>query len=236
MAGKRAMGQSDFDTAALAFERALGQWRGQALADANGAAWALGERTRLTELRLAVEELRIDARMAMGQHRDVVGNAEAAVEAAPLREHRWLTLMLALYRCGRRADALRAFQRMRTLLGEELGLEPSNELFEMERAILQDAPELTPPEFGREVAALVADVAPAAPAAPVAPAATLTVVRIDWVTTAVPVDGVDAHDRSMVPGNGTSNGCAAPCPAMGDEKWAGREVDCWRPFQAPPPP
>ena len=235
MAGKRAMGQSDFDTAALAFERALGQWRGQALADANGAAWALGERTRLTELRLAVEELRIDARMAMGQHRDVVGNAEAAVEAAPLREHRWLTLMLALYRCGRRADALRAFQRMRTLLGEELGLEPSNELFEMERAILQDAPELTPPEFGREVAALVADVAPVAPAAPAAPAATLTVVRIDWVTTAVPVDGVDAHG-SMVPGNGTSNGCAAPCPAMGDEKWAGREVDCWRPFQAPPPP
>ncbi len=186
MAGKQAMGRSDFDAAALAFERALGQWRGQALADANGAAWALGERARLNELRCAVEELRIDARMALGQHRDVVGSAEAAVEAAPLREHRWLTLMLALYRCGRRADALRAFQRMRTLLAEELGLEPSNELFEMERAILQDAPELTPPEYGREVPALVADVVPAT-----APAATLTVVQIDWASTAVHVDADD---------------------------------------------
>jgi DNA-binding SARP family transcriptional activator len=197
MAGKQAMGRSDFDAAALAFERALGHWRGQALADANGAAWALGERARLSELRCAVEELRIDARMALGQHRDVVGSAEAAVEAAPLREHRWLTLMLALYRCGRRADALRAFQRMRALLAEELGLEPSNELFEMERAVLQDAPELTPPELGREVPALATDVAPAtapapapatAPAPAPAPAATLTVVQIDWAWTAGPVD------------------------------------------------
>ena len=77
---------------------------------------------------------------------------------------------------------------MRTLLGEELGLEPSNELFEMERAILQDAPELTPPDLGREDPALVTGVVPTSE-----PAATLTVLQIDWATTADPVDNVDTH-------------------------------------------
>ena len=77
-----------------------------------------------------------DARLAMGDHAAIIGELESAVAAEPLRERRWAQLMVALYRSGRQADALRAFGRLRKHLGEELGIEPSAELVALEEAIV----------------------------------------------------------------------------------------------------
>src|SRR5262249_5493971 len=73
-----------------------------------------------------------------GQHATLVGELEGIVAAHPLREHFWAQLMLALARSGRRAEALRAYQSVRRVLGEELGLEPSEELQRLERQIVAD--------------------------------------------------------------------------------------------------
>ena len=142
VAGQLALRRSEFDLAAEALSTGLNQWRGKALADVDGAPWARGEIARLDELRLGAEDSLLDARMALGHHRDIIAIAEAAVDDQPLREHRWATLMLALYRSGRQADALRAFQRLDGLLAEELGLEPSSQLIDLERAILAKSPDL----------------------------------------------------------------------------------------------
>jgi DNA-binding SARP family transcriptional activator len=123
-------------------DRALGRWRGAALSDAPGVAWAIAEARRLTELRQEGEELRLEARLAMGEHDGVVGDAEAAVAVAPLRERRWSHLMVALYRSRRQADALRAYQRLRSVLVDELGVEPSPELAQLEQRILAQDPAL----------------------------------------------------------------------------------------------
>ncbi len=100
------------------------------------------EATRLVELRrMAVEDL-FEARLRLGEHQALVGDLDAAVAAEPLRERRWAQLMLALYRCGRQADALRAYQRLRGVLAEELGLEPSEQTRTLEAAILVQDPRL----------------------------------------------------------------------------------------------
>lgn len=84
------------------------------------------------------EESLVDARLAAGE--DVVADATALVSAEPIREHRWWLLALGLYRCGRQSDALAALRRARRTLQEELGLDPSEQLVALERAILtQDA-------------------------------------------------------------------------------------------------
>jgi DNA-binding SARP family transcriptional activator/class 3 adenylate cyclase len=142
LAGQEALRRSEFGQAAETLSGGLSQWRGRALTDVSGASWAQGEATRLEELRLGAEDSLLDARMALGLHRDVIAVAETAVNEQPLREHRWATLMLALYRSGRRADALRTFQRLNALLGDELGLEPSSALINLESAILKRSPDL----------------------------------------------------------------------------------------------
>ncbi len=147
--GREALRDDRPHQAAELFEGALGRWRGRALADVEGAPWAAGEVARLEELRLGAEESLLDARMALGLHREVVPAAEAAARAEPLREQRWAVWMLALYRSGRQADALRAYQKLHDLLGDELGLEPSSALTGLERAIVLHSPELEwtrPPE------------------------------------------------------------------------------------------
>ncbi len=143
--GRRAIEQGDLRQAVDRIECALGHWRGTPLADVAGAVWAQGEIIRLEELRYGAEEALLDARLALGLHQEVVAQAEAAVTALPLREERWATLMLALYRSGRQADALRAYQRLRTILGGELGLEPSAELTALEADIIHHSPDLVAP-------------------------------------------------------------------------------------------
>jgi predicted ATPase/DNA-binding SARP family transcriptional activator len=120
----------------LQLSEALGWWRGNALADFADAAWARAEAERLGELRLGALEDLIEARLSLGEHRTVVPELESLVSEHPLRERLWGQLMLALYRCDRQADALRVYQRVRTALAGELGLEPGPGLVELERRIL----------------------------------------------------------------------------------------------------
>ena len=101
-----------------------------------------GEIARLDELRLGAEELLLEARLALGHHHEIIAEAEAAVGSEPFREQRWATLMLALYRSDRQADALRAFQRLRLHLNDELGIEPSSALADLEQAVVLQNPEL----------------------------------------------------------------------------------------------
>ena len=121
---------------------ALELWRGPALLDLSGNDLGRNEATRLWELRLTAEEQRLDALLACGQHGQLVAELMAAVDSEPLRERRWALLMRGLYRCGRQAEALRTFQRLREYLATELGVEPSAELSALELSILQGDPEL----------------------------------------------------------------------------------------------
>ena len=102
--------------------------------------WARPEAERLEELRRVAAEQLLEARLALGEHEQVVPDAEVAIDENPLREQRWATLMLALYRCGRQADALRTYQRLRTLLVDELGIDPSPPLAALEAAMLRQDP------------------------------------------------------------------------------------------------
>ncbi len=114
---------------------ALALWRGAPLAELD-APFARDERARLEEQRLAALEQRIDADLELGRHAQLVAELERLVREHPLRERLRGQLMLALYRCGRQAEALDAYQSGRRLLDEELGLEPGEELRRLERAIL----------------------------------------------------------------------------------------------------
>jgi DNA-binding SARP family transcriptional activator/streptogramin lyase len=127
-----------------ALQRALALWRGPALADTRLEGAAAVEASRLDELRLTAIEERIDALLAVGREREVVGELEQLVAAEPLRERFSAQLMLALYRSGRQAEALGAYHRTRKHLIEELGLEPSPELQQLQRAILRHDPGLLP--------------------------------------------------------------------------------------------
>jgi DNA-binding SARP family transcriptional activator len=122
--------------AAARLREALALWRGPALADFAYDGFARHEIDRLEELRLAGTERRIDLELALGHHDDLVPELEALVHAYPLRERLRRHLMVALYRSGRQAEALDAYQNARNVLRDELGLEPSDELQALQRAIL----------------------------------------------------------------------------------------------------
>ncbi len=124
------------------FDEALGLWRGEPYRDLADWSVARGEIARLSELCRTVVEDRLDALLAQGDHLAAVAEIEASVADAPLRERRWELLMTALYRSGRHAEALRAFQRARDVLIAQLGLEPSEALRRLEAAILAQDPEL----------------------------------------------------------------------------------------------
>jgi hypothetical protein len=121
---------------------ALALWRGPALADLAYEPFAQAAVGRLEELRLAALERRIDADLALGRHADLVAELEELVAQEPLRERLRAQLILALYRCGRQADALEVYQAARRTLAEELALEPSPALRELELAVLRQDPAL----------------------------------------------------------------------------------------------
>jgi DNA-binding SARP family transcriptional activator len=133
------------ENAARKLRQALELWRGAALADLAYEPFAQAEMARLEELRLAVLGQRIDADLATGRHAELVGELEALVVQHPLRERLRCQLMLALYRSARQAEALDAYRAARRELSEELGLEPSEELRRLEKAILQQDPGLDLP-------------------------------------------------------------------------------------------
>src|SRR4249919_435434 len=121
---------------------ALSLWRGPALADFAYESFAQAAIARLEEIRLAAVELRIEADLALVRHDELVGELEALVAEHPLHERLQMYLMTALYRSDRQAEALDAYQEARRALVDELGIEPSPALQELEQAILRQDPAL----------------------------------------------------------------------------------------------
>lgn len=136
-AGRRAMQRGDPVAGLASFAKGLARWRGPALVDAIGLGWADRHAARIEESRRATIESQLAARLMLGQLDDAVAEAEGAVGDEPLRERRWAVLMLAMYRSGRQADALRTYRRLRGVLGSELGIEPSPGLARLDAAILR---------------------------------------------------------------------------------------------------
>jgi predicted ATPase len=124
---------------------ALAVFRGEPLSDFRYDSFAAAEAVRLEELRLTVIEEQIDADLELSRHAELVPQLERLVVDHPLRERMRAQLMLALYRAGRQADALQAFQEARARLVEELGIDPGPVLRRLERQILNHDPELAPP-------------------------------------------------------------------------------------------
>jgi DNA-binding SARP family transcriptional activator/tetratricopeptide (TPR) repeat protein len=117
-------------------------WRGAAYSEVRDEPFARAEARRLDELLLTATEIRLDAELTMGRHGAVVGELEALTGDNPMRERLWSQRMLALYRCGRQAEALRVFQELRSILVDELGIEPGHDVTWMEEAILNQNPAL----------------------------------------------------------------------------------------------
>jgi predicted ATPase/DNA-binding SARP family transcriptional activator len=142
------------DRAGATLREALSLWRGPAFADFRYAAFAEAEIVRLEELRLTALEERIEADLAAGGEAALVPELEALVAEHPLRERFRAQLMLALYRDGRQAEALEAYQEARRLLIDELGIEPGPTLRELEKAILIQDEVLTPSRARETASAL----------------------------------------------------------------------------------
>ena len=144
--GREAARAGDSAAARELFGQALGVWRGAALADAAPLCGRLaGEAARLEELRLAVTEERIGCDLALGRHSEVAGELAGLVAEFPLRERLAGLLMTALYRCGRRGEALAAYDGTRRVLAEQLGLDPGPELAGLQAKVLADDPALAAP-------------------------------------------------------------------------------------------
>jgi DNA-binding SARP family transcriptional activator/WD40 repeat protein/energy-coupling factor transporter ATP-binding protein EcfA2 len=140
--GRQALMVGDAVSAAATLREALALWRGPALADLALLEFAQPEIRRLEELRLSALMERIEADLALGGAGELIPELEALVEANPLHERLRGQLMLALYRSGRQADALEVYRQTREFLRNELGLEPSKALQELERSILRQEPAL----------------------------------------------------------------------------------------------
>jgi DNA-binding SARP family transcriptional activator len=143
--GRRALASGDGRAAGERLREALALWRGPPLADFAYEGFAQGAIARLEEERLEALEDRIDADLAIGEQAGLVGELEGLAAEHPLRERLRAQLMLALYRCGRQADALEAYRDARRALLDGLGLEPGRALQELERAILAQDPALDAP-------------------------------------------------------------------------------------------
>jgi DNA-binding SARP family transcriptional activator len=139
--GRQALTAGDAVTAAERLAAACALWRGPALGEFSEP-FAAAAATHLDELRLVAVEDRVDAELALGRDRDLVAELQALVAGHPLRERPRRQLMLALYRQGRHAEALAAFQELRDALRDELGIDPSAGLAELQYRILNQDPAL----------------------------------------------------------------------------------------------
>jgi predicted ATPase/DNA-binding SARP family transcriptional activator len=142
---KRARNSSNTKVKVELLESALACWRGSAFEEFVEYEWARLEAMRLDELRILAQEELLEARLALGGHAAVIGELEALVTRHPLRERFWHQLIVALYRSGRSAEALRRAEALRVVLREELGLDPSPALRELEARVLNDDPTLLQP-------------------------------------------------------------------------------------------
>jgi DNA-binding SARP family transcriptional activator/CheY-like chemotaxis protein len=140
--GRAALEGDDPEQAAALLRRASELWRGPALGDLTDVPFVRAEAARLEEQRLGADEDRIDAELALGRHSALVAELERRVQRHPMRERLRAQLMLALYRCGRQADALQSYRSGRQVLNDELGLEPGTRLRELQKAVLRHDPDL----------------------------------------------------------------------------------------------
>ena len=150
--GREALVAGDPERAIERLREALAAWRGPALADFAFDSFAQPEIGRLGDLRLAALEDRVDADLACGRHAQLVGELEALVSEHPMRERLQRQRVLALYRAGRQAEALDAYRAARARLIDELGLEPTPALRQLEEAILTHDPSLQAPPAARPAA------------------------------------------------------------------------------------
>ena len=142
--GREARAKGHDRLAVMLFERALSLWRGSALADALYAGFAAEEARRLEELCLTCREELMAARLDLGEHERVLTELAVLSAAHPLREQLRMHLAIALYRAGRQSEALDVLRDTQRVLRDELGLEASEALRSLERAILRHDPELAP--------------------------------------------------------------------------------------------
>jgi DNA-binding SARP family transcriptional activator/WD40 repeat protein len=146
--GRGELARGDAGRAASTLASALRLWRGVAYQDFRGTRFGAAEGDRLEELRRTALEDLVDARLAAGEAAPLVADLESMVHEEPLRERRWGQLMLALYRSGRQAEALQAYTRARSVLVEELAVEPGPALRHLQAAILAQDVELAAPVAG----------------------------------------------------------------------------------------
>ena len=150
-AGSLALDDGRLDEADRALGEALSLWRGRALADLGDEEPIQAVASRLEELRLLALERHLEAELGLGRHADALPEITAVVDEHPLRERLHGLLMLALYRCGRQADALEAYRSARATLVEELGISPGPALQALEGRILRQDPDLMAPAGRNEV-------------------------------------------------------------------------------------
>jgi DNA-binding SARP family transcriptional activator len=144
-AARVSLGEGDPSGAATLLTEGLGLWRGDALVDFLDQPWFSTRARAFSEDRLVATEELVDVRLSLGHHRELVGELESLVAAEPFRERLWAQLMLSLYRSERQADALATFARARSILVEELGIEPGESLRSLESRILAQDPALFTP-------------------------------------------------------------------------------------------
>ena len=168
---RRASAAGDPAAASAALRLGLAIWRGPPLADLAFEPFAQAAAARLEEQRLAALESRLEADLALGRAPELIGELGALVGEHPLRERLRGCLVLALYRAGRQAEALEAYRAARRALVDDLGIEPSPDLAELERAILRHDPALALPSPPAPPAPPADPPAPRAPAEPLEPPA-----------------------------------------------------------------
>ncbi|MFB6891394.1 BTAD domain-containing putative transcriptional regulator [Kitasatospora sp. NPDC056327] len=140
--GRARLAAGDWTRASELLRRALALWRGPVLADVTDAGLTWPELAALQGTRLAVHEDCIQAELAMGRDRELIGELESLLEAEPTRERLVAQLMVVLYNCGRQPEALDRYRRTRDLLADRFGLEPGRDLRRLQRAILSHDPAL----------------------------------------------------------------------------------------------
>jgi len=146
-----------YDACRAAAVDALALWRGPPYAGCEDTPFGQAEARRLSELRLGVVERRLEAELGLGRHAAVVADLERLVGEHPLHEHLWSLLITALYRCDRQGDALAAYDRVRSLLADELGVDPGPELRAVHARVLAHDPALAAPRALPNLPAGLAD-------------------------------------------------------------------------------
>ncbi|OLF17377.1 AfsR/SARP family transcriptional regulator [Actinophytocola xanthii] len=146
--GRQELLSANTEAASETFRDALSLWRGDFLEGVASGPLLYSHATRLEELRRTVLALRIEADLQLGRHQEIIGELTSLVNGEPTREDFSAKLMIALYRSGRRADALGVYQRIRTALVDELGLDPAAELQRLHQLMLEADPELDLPGTG----------------------------------------------------------------------------------------